>query len=421
MGIKRHAIRLLTAFRVLPVTFLMLAVSVWLMSLRLAAPFTHPDVNPLHYYPGSAQAQTYVSYPEIHGHFQLWDGEWWRLLGSAFHHGDLLHLMFNATAIWSCARIVEQAFGWWRYLLFFVTAAAVSMLPSAMNSTDAVGLSGVFYALFGVLVVLRTSHEGIRQAVPLQFVYAGFIWLFLASLLTYLKVLPIANDAHAVGLLYGLLIGWIVFRFRRRWPAWSVIASQVVHLGVAAAILMALNPLWNGSYYAWLANNAPDTTDPTLLLRYWKTATSLDARLAIGWIRQADLELKARQPQEAWKSILNGAKANRTNELLIEMTRELWTEMPDMAAQSEALRELQRIFGTEADAWIARLKLKIGDFGRRPMPQLILDEPKTEFTLDIEVDVPREVFGITQPHPPALPPQEVNPQNPNSALLGESL
>lgn len=422
MGIKRNVIRLLTAFRMLPVTFLMLTVSVWLMSLRLSAPFTHPEVDPLHYFPGSVQSQKFVEHPEIHGPFQLWAGEWWRIFGSAFHHGDLLHLLFNAAGIWACARIVERAFGWWRYLIFILTAAVVSMLPELLAGKDAIGLSGVLYAMFGAMLVLRTCNDAVRRAVSLQFIYVGFGWLFFATLMTFAGLLPIANGAHAAGLVYGVVIGWVVFRFRKNWPALSVIASQLIHLGVIAATVMVVNPLWNGAYYAWMANESEQAgADPELKLEQWKAATHRDRRLAYAWLRRAQLEFILGRSQDAWASTLLGAMFNRTDEELVRFARRLWKDMPDMATQSEALEELRRVFGDEADAWIARLKLRMGDFGLRAPPILKLDEPQTTFTLDVEVDIPREVFGITQPHPPAYASDEVDPQSPNSALLGESL
>lgn len=422
MGIKRNVIRLLTAFRMLPVTVLMLAVSVWLMSLRLAAPFTHPEVDPLHYFPGSVQSQKFVEHPEIRGPFQLWAGEWWRIFGSAFHHGDLLHLLLNAAGIWVCARIVERALGWWRYLVFFLTAAVVSMLPELLAGKDAIGLSGVLYAMFGTLLVLRTCNESVRQAVSLQFIYVGFGWLFLAALLTLAGMLPIANGAHAAGLVYGVVIGWVVFRWRQTWPALSVIASQLIHLGVIAATVMVANPLRNGAYYAWMANESEHAgADPELKLEQWKAATRLDRRLPYAWLRRAQLEFALGKPQDAWTSTLQGAMFNRTDEELVRFARRLWKEMPDVATQGEALSELRRIFGSEADAWIVRLKLRVRGSTGPGLLTLMLDEPQVTYTLDVKVDVPREVPGITHPHPPTHSPDEVNPQNPNSALLGESL
>lgn len=413
---------MLIAIQQLPITSLMLAVAVGLLSVRLAAPFTAPDADPLHYFPGAIHVKLFVEHPEIHGPFDLWNGEWWRLLGSAFHHINVVHLLLNSMGIWSCARIVERAMGWWRYLIFFLTAAVVSMLPEVFLGVVPVGLSGVFYAMFGVLLVLRTCNEGIRQAVPLQFIYVGFGWLFVCVFLTITDIMPIANGAHAVGLLYGALVGWVMFRFRQRWPALSVMASQLIHLTVFVAAVLAINPLWNGSYHAWLASKAEEAQQDTFrCLRHWQTATAQDPRLIYAWLRQAQLEDRLNRPKDAWKTVLKGAKSNRTDEKLIEAVRRRWKKLRGADAKQEALEELRRVFGSEADAWIARLRLTDHNLIIGNIETLQLDEPASEPTLDVDVDLQSDVLGITKPHPPEVRPNQVDPQQPNSARLGESL
>jgi membrane associated rhomboid family serine protease len=40
---------------------------------------------------------------QLKGPFDLWAGEWWRMPVSAFHHGDLVHLLLNCSAAWNSA------------------------------------------------------------------------------------------------------------------------------------------------------------------------------------------------------------------------------------------------------------------------------------------------------------------------------
>src|SRR5437868_5991180 len=50
-------------------------------------------------------------------------GEYWRMLSCVFEHGNLIHILFNMSVVWTLGFMLERAIGSWRFLgLSFVTA-----------------------------------------------------------------------------------------------------------------------------------------------------------------------------------------------------------------------------------------------------------------------------------------------------------
>ena len=86
-------------------------------------------------------------------------GEWYRLLASAFLHGDGLHLFANMLALWSFGPVLEALFGPRRYLVLYGASALVGSLASAFLTDPrmSVGASGAVWGLMtaGIAIVYR--------------------------------------------------------------------------------------------------------------------------------------------------------------------------------------------------------------------------------------------------------------------------
>ena len=87
------------------------------------------------------------------------DGEYWRLLGSAFLHIGLLHLAGNLLSLAIVGPALERVFGWWRFLAIYLVSAlggsvAVYLFGSPYGAVA--GASGAIYGLFAAtLIVVR--------------------------------------------------------------------------------------------------------------------------------------------------------------------------------------------------------------------------------------------------------------------------
>ncbi len=78
------------------------------------------------------------------------------------------HLLFNMYALWLAGPIVEQMYGRWRFLLFYLAfAAGGSLLTFAFGDARfGVGASGAIFGLFGVLFAAQRSTNPVWIVAP---------------------------------------------------------------------------------------------------------------------------------------------------------------------------------------------------------------------------------------------------------------
>ena len=132
----------------------------------------------------------------------------WRFITPAFLHFSALHIVFNLLWWWQLAGIVEKQQGKQRLLLLFLfTAIASNLAQYFLVGPYFGGLSGVVYGLVGYCwlfgVLNKNSH--------VQLTNSYFLFLLAWLVLGFVDLLPVnvANYAHLVGMLAGLLLAFI--------------------------------------------------------------------------------------------------------------------------------------------------------------------------------------------------------------------
>lgn len=407
-----------SAFTRLPVTFVLIMVSSLLYSLTIYLSLTGGDTGLHGGKPGVLSELVRTDFPEIHGMISLWKGEWWRLTISAFHHANLLHLVMNVMAFWMFADLLEPRLGRFRYLLFCLLAATFSILPEAALDQSAVGISGMVFALFGLLLVVRRHDEEIAERMHPSLVPVCFVSLFICIPLTIFFEMPIANGAHLLGLVYGAAVGWLCFDQRLQSRLASYLGLAALHLGLFLCILLLMKPTWNGRYYAWKAITT------TQSISDWKKAVELEPSLNVGWASLTEHSIETGDLHQAWRTALKGAKLNRTSTEMNDLARYVWRKFSSAPDRAVALDEIHQMFGDEADAWIERFELPLPgtaplvQLAELPFPDLPVPSP---VRLNELLDVPAQVPGITRPLPVELPPGDIDPNDPQSARLGTTL
>ena len=134
-------------------------------------------------------------------------GELWRLLTSIFPHLDVMHLAFNIYWLWVFGTLVEEVYG------HLKTAALVILFALGSNSLEfaflqgGVGLSGVGYGLFGMLWMLSRRDGRFREAVDDKTVLLFLAWFVFCIVTTATHIFSVANIAHGVGAILGVLVG----------------------------------------------------------------------------------------------------------------------------------------------------------------------------------------------------------------------
>ena len=176
--------------------------------------------------------------------FPVWEGQLWRLLTSVFLHdiSSPLHIGFNVLWIWRLGKPVENWMGSLRYAGFFVATAVGSSAAQFLTDGPGIGLSGVVYALFGLLVALRNEEQFAADLMPSGLIRFFVVWFFICIGLTHFGWLPVANAAHGGGAVLGWLFGRALLVRR---PSFAVVA---VSLLCVALTLATLYMPWNGYY-----------------------------------------------------------------------------------------------------------------------------------------------------------------------------
>lgn len=141
--------------------------------------------------------------------------QWWRLLGPAFIHFSILHIVFNLLWWGMLGAKIERTFGVSMLAIVFVVSAIVSNVAQALVSEPVQGnlylfggLSGVVYAVMGFVWWLGWLRPGWGVSLPNSIVGFMLVWLILG----YADILwvSMANAAHTAGLICGCAMAGIL-------------------------------------------------------------------------------------------------------------------------------------------------------------------------------------------------------------------
>ncbi len=149
-------------------------------------------------------------------------GEFWRLVTPIFIHFDILHLLFNMYWLVFFGKQIEARYGpVWLGILVLVTAilsnAAQCGVPAAWDGsvindyghhwTIAVGgMSGVLYGLFGYVWMKMIFDP--KSQLHISMISAAILMVWFVACLSPNFFLNVANWAHGIGFVVGLIIGY---------------------------------------------------------------------------------------------------------------------------------------------------------------------------------------------------------------------
>ena len=184
------------------VTKTLIAINVLVFFMNLAQGSTLSRVSGSLFEKGAL----YIGSPFTSG---LADGEWWRLITSAFLHASLIHLGMNMLVLWIVGSPVEQAIGRGRFLaLYFVSglagsAGALLFDPNAIT----VGASGAIYGILGAALVLESQGNHVLGGQAFGLIVFNLVLTF--------AIPNISIGGHLGGLAGGALAMLALSRFGR--------------------------------------------------------------------------------------------------------------------------------------------------------------------------------------------------------------
>ncbi len=236
-----------------------------------------------------------------------------------------------------------------------------------MGKEPITGLSGVIFAQYGLLLLLRQNDRELSRDFGEGCILLGMVaGLGCIAFSTVGMGFGVDNLAHLAGLPYGLLWG---LAMSATVPARQLL---VVALGGANALFIPLftnlmHPEKNARYYWWQAER---TENSAFKIACLQAALIRDPRLKTPWGELAELELQTGQPGDAWRTLMKALQEHPELENAEELSRRIWmdlkTEQQRRLAWGEAERKnLSRFPRLERAAVIAPA---IGGFfdGREP-------------------------------------------------------
>ena len=155
---------------------------------------------------GSTNAHTLLKFGANYG-LLIRNGEYYRLITSAFLHIGLLHLLVNSYALYVIGPQIESFFGKTKYIIIYLVSAIFGNLLSMLFTEGiSAGASGAIFGLLGSMLYFgyhyRVYLEGVLKSQIIPLIVANLLIGFLGS--------GIDNAAHIGGLVGGVLISMAV-------------------------------------------------------------------------------------------------------------------------------------------------------------------------------------------------------------------
>jgi membrane associated rhomboid family serine protease len=159
------------------------------------------------------------------------DGEWWRLVTSAFLHYGPLHLGMNMLVLWIIGPALEDYFGHGRYALLYLVsglagaAGALAWSPNALT----VGASGAIWGIMGAALILEWRKIYVFGGQALGLVVFNLAITFLIP--------GISIGGHVGGLIGGGLSALVFLSLRRNLAVATLAVAGIGVLAVGVALM----------------------------------------------------------------------------------------------------------------------------------------------------------------------------------------
>ncbi|MBI3854835.1 MAG: rhomboid family intramembrane serine protease [Planctomycetes bacterium] len=173
---------------------------------------------------------------------RIWrEGESWRLVTSCFLHVGWVHLVWNTYAMFGWCKHAETELGTVPFLLaYLMTGIGASAISVLGHYSISAGASGSGFGMIGVALMVAHRNLGgwnsfFSDGYVLYIIKTTVIWFVLGIFL-----IRMDNWAHGGGLLFGLLIGYVLCLPTgdpRKLPFLIVVIA--IWIGV---VLMSLSP-----------------------------------------------------------------------------------------------------------------------------------------------------------------------------------
>src|SRR5581483_9577951 len=165
-------------------------------------------------------------------------GDWWRLITSAFLHASLIHIAFNMLALLWFGDPVERYLGHWRFLLVYAVSGLAGSAGALIANPLAVtvGASGAIFGMLGAMLIIEYQLTGSLAGNALTLIAVNLAFSFAVPNISY--------GGHIGGLIGGILSTLALARFGRGHAAYGRVGLPgvvgVVAIGAASVVAAIL-------------------------------------------------------------------------------------------------------------------------------------------------------------------------------------
>ena len=328
------------------------------------------------------------------GPFDVWEGAWFRIPLTVFHHQYLLQLVFVMVTTLFLGRLLEQKWGSFYFGLFLLPAMTLPVIAELCLGNAVMGFSGTVFAILGALSVLRLSDTDLAARLPVESVLLGITLILLGFLANLSGIADVSNISHVTGFIYGGIVAACVSE-NSTFVRTGLVLS---HLWLIPALVLVTNPVWIGRYHWYKATTPSGIATREKLLQ---KAILCDPTLPGAWLHLAKVAEEKQDLIEAWKRLVRGLTHNPTSGPLIDATRRLWRHL-DFDQRKEAEFHLHRAFGRKSTLWLKSIRSN-----RESLNPSEIDETFTtpeqkdlsDVALDQKVELPVWDWGNHRPRP----------------------
>lgn len=135
----------------------------------------------------------------------------WRFITSMFLHGGIMHIFFNAYALFLFGSILERKVSSRDYLILYFIAGIIgglayylTYLLGIIPPIPAIGASGAIFGILGACAVMFPELRIFVWFFPMKMKHAAIFWVIVEFLGAFDVNSGIASAAHLGGLLFGV-------------------------------------------------------------------------------------------------------------------------------------------------------------------------------------------------------------------------
>ena len=138
---------------------------------------------------------------------EVFQGQVWRLITPIFIHFGVIHILFNMLWMFDLGGVIERTQGSPRMgVLVAITGVAGNIAQFLWSGPDFGGMSGVIYGLLGHVWIQGRLNPRSGLVLHQQIAIMMLAWFVLC----WSGVIgSVANMAHTMGLVSGLVLGWV--------------------------------------------------------------------------------------------------------------------------------------------------------------------------------------------------------------------